>query len=119
MQSANLGIGLLLDRRQQQRMELRILLLNLPSDLAILRLAFSPRSPNSERPTGCPEVEQGKDPTCPPAGEPMKQHQTETQHGHSRPATRQPAPQLPAPIVARDWFQVFFEEAVDHSADQT
>ena len=116
IQLAGGGVRLLFDCRQQQRVQLRIFLLDLPGDGTVIGLVLPPTPPDVQGPSACGHAEQREGPWHRPTREVMDQNQCEAGQSHHRPASRQPAPQLPAPIIARDGLQMFFEEAVDHVA---
>src|SRR5207249_4937182 len=94
---------LLLNRRQQQGAQFWVFPFDQPGDLAIVRFKPPPAAQDQERPSGRYRDEQWKEPRCPPTGEAMEQDQPDARPGHDRPAGGQPAPQVPAPLIARDW----------------
>src|SRR5439155_4614065 len=112
---AGRNVRLLFDRRQQKRVELRVFFFDLMGDFPMVELVFGVAPPQDKRGHGDCQDQYRENKRKRPAGDQARQEESDSNQRYSRPAPRQSAPQSPAPIIARDRFEMRFEEAVYHA----
>ncbi|MBK8001085.1 MAG: hypothetical protein IPK15_20835 [Verrucomicrobia bacterium] len=114
IQLAGRGIGLLLDGREQQRVQFGMTFLNLPGDGAVIRLPVIPARPDDERSENTSAHQYGNPQRERRAERRAGGEEKEGENGEDSPADGERAGPTPCALSTCYGFQLGFEQRFSH-----